>query len=264
VEDMYKDTYGRRDGKTYSTQKAIEAWEFGVTQAISASQSVWAKLSRNYRLPNLDEIISSYGTLGATYTDLNPQTSLDKEIGWRYIYINGDANLRLFQSNLKNEIAYDENYYTNINLDPTKREGIDLNIRYRFTNSFDIGGFATYKHSRFVEGTYEGNAIPLSPDKIYSFRANWKFASAQSFGLNVIYTGSQQIGSDYTNLYSMPSYTVTDISYQYKLPKWEFQVAVKNILNKDYYSYATTNVGSMALYPDMKRSVFAVYKHYLN
>jgi len=270
MEDMYKDTYGRDEGKTYSTQKNAEAWELGVTQSISSNQSVWAKLSRNYRLPNLDEIISSYNLSeiinSGTYTEtnLNPQTSVDKEIGWHYFYTNGDVNLRFYQSNLKNEIAYYENYFTNINLDPTERKGVDLSVRQRITNSLDIGGFATYKHSRFVEGTYEGKGIPLSPDKIYSFRANWKFASTQSFGLNVVYTGSQQIGSDYTNIYTMPSYTVTDLSYQYKFPKSEFQVAVKNVFNKDYYSYATTNVGSIALYPDMKRSVFAVYKHYLN
>ncbi len=270
VEDMYKDTYGRNKGKLYSTQKKAEAWELGVTQSISSSQSVWAKLSGNYRLPNLDEIISSYDLSeiinSGTYTEtnLNPQTSLDKEIGWHYIYSKGDINIRVFQSDLKNEIAYYENYYTNINLDPTKRKGVDLSVRQRITSSLDIGGFATYKRSRFVEGTYAGNEIPLSPDKIYSFRANWKFASAQSLNVNIVYTGSQQIGGDYVNLYSMPAYTVTDLSYLYKLPKSEFQVAVKNIFNKDYYSYATTNVGSIALYPDMKRSVFAVYKHYLN
>jgi iron complex outermembrane receptor protein len=270
VEDMYKHTYGRISGKLYSTKNKAEAWELGVTQSISASQSVWAKLAGSYRMPNLDEIISSYDLSeiinSGTYTEtnLNPQTSLDKEIGWRYMNNLTVVNFRIFQSNLKNEIAYYENYYTNINLDATKRKGIDLSVRQQITNSFEVGGFATYKHSRFVEGTYAGNAIPLSPDKIYSFRANWKLASAQSMNVNIVYTGSQQIGGDYVNLYSMPSYTVTDFSYQYKFPKSEFQVAVKNVFNKDYYSYATTNAGSIALYPDMKRSVFAVYKHYLN
>jgi iron complex outermembrane receptor protein len=269
-EDMYKGTYGRTSGKLYSTENKAEAWELGVTKSINSSQSVWAKLSRNYRLANLDEIISSYNLSeiinSGTYTEtnLNPQTSLDKEIGWHYIYSKGDVNIRLFQSDLQNEIAYYENYYTNINLDPTKRKGVDLSVRQQITNSFEVGGFAIYKHSRFVEGTYAGNAIPLSPDKIYSFRANWKLASAQSMNVNIVYTGSQKIGSDYTNIYNMPSYTVTDLGYQYKFAKSEFQVAVKNLFNKDYYSYATTNSGSIALYPDMKRSVFAVYKHYLN
>jgi outer membrane receptor protein involved in Fe transport len=84
-----------------------------------------------------------------------------------------------------------------------------------------------------------------------------------------VHTGSQQIGSDFSNLYTMPSYTVTDIYYQYKFPKWEFQLAVKNAFNKDYYSYATNayinyTTRYTALYPDMKRSIFAVYKYYLN
>ena len=82
-----------------------------------------------------------------------PQTSLDKEIGWHYLNNLTDFNFRFFQINLKNEIAYDANYYSNINLDPTKREGIELSVRQRITNSFDIGGFATYKHSNFESGT---------------------------------------------------------------------------------------------------------------
>jgi len=266
VEDMNRHTYGHYSGSYYSTQKIMEAWELGVTQSVSTNQSFWAKLSRNYRLPNLDEIISSYGSnydLAYTETNLNPQTSLDKEIGWHYLYSKTDFELRVFQSNLKDEIAYDANYYSNINLDPTKREGVEFSFRQHFTNSFDVGGFVTYKHSNFVGGTYSGNAVPLSPNKNYSFRSNWKFSANQSLSVNVVYTDSQHIGSDYTNLYTMPSYTVIDFYYQYKAPKWEFQFAVKNAFNKDYYGYATISSGSTALYPDMKRSFFAAFKYYL-
>jgi iron complex outermembrane receptor protein len=266
VEDINRYSVGYLFNEYYKKNKKMEAWELGLNKSINTNQSAWTKISRNYRLPNIDEF-------SANSANLVPQTSLDKEIGWHLIKGSTQTDLRVFQSNLEKEIAYDAsvdgNFGGNINLDPTKRQGVELSVRQQLTNTLDIFGFATYKKSKFVEGTYSGKAIPLAPNKIYSLRGNWKFASHQSLSTNIIYTDSQQIGSDFSNSYSMPSYTVTDLYYQYKMPKWEFQLAVKNVFNKDYYSYATNAYDNFitrytATYPDMKRSVFAVYKYYLN
>jgi outer membrane receptor protein involved in Fe transport len=79
------------------------------------------------------------------------------------------------------------------------------------------------------------------------------------------FLSEQFFAGNFSNTYKIPSYTVTDIFYQYKSPDWEFQLIVKNAFDKNYYSYATMVWdGSIGLYPDMKRSVFAVYKYYLN
>jgi outer membrane receptor protein involved in Fe transport len=87
----------------------------------------------------------------------------------------------------------------------------------------------------------------------------------QTVSLNSTYLSEQFFAGNFTNTNKIPSYTVTDIVYQYKVPVWEFQLQVKNVFNKDYYSYATMVWdGSIGLYPDMKRSVFSVYKYYLN
>jgi iron complex outermembrane receptor protein len=266
VEDMNRYSIGYLYDEYYQKNKKMEAWELGVSQTINRQQSIWAKMSRNYRLPNIDEF-------SANTANLNPQTSLDKELGWHFLQGTFQSDLRLFQSNLQNEIAYDAsidgNYGGNINLDPTKREGIEASIRQSFSTDFDIGAFATFKKSSFVGGAYSGNLVPLSPTKTYSLRSNWRFAPAQTLSVSLAFTGSQQIGSDYSNANTMPSYLVTDIYYSYKISKWEFQFAVKNAFNKDYYSYATNaytdyTTRYTALYPDMKRSVFGVLKYYLN
>jgi iron complex outermembrane receptor protein len=266
VEDMNRYSIGYLYDEYYEKHKKMEAWEWGITQTLTPHQSVWTRLSRNYRLPNIDEFSANSATL-------NPQSSLDKEIGWHFLTNSTQTDLRFYQSNIQNEIAYDAtvdgNYGGNVNLDPTKRQGVEASIRHKFSQQFEVSGVANYKKSNFIGGTYSENAIPLSPNTTYSLRGNWKFASAQSVSVIVTYTDAQQIGSDYSNLYSMPSYTVTDLFYQYKTPKWEFQFAVKNAFNKDYYSYATNayidyTTRYTALYPDMKRSFFAVYKYYLN
>ena len=265
VEAINRFSVGYLYDEYYQKNKKMEAWEIGVSQTIHTNQSVWVKLSRNYRLPNIDEF-------SANTLDLNPQTSLDKEMGWHYSQGQTQTDLRVFQSNLLNEIAYDAsadgNYGGNINLDPTKRQGIEVSVRQSFTSEFDVGAFATVKKSNFVSGNYVGNSVPLSPNKTYSLRSNWRFKPAQAISVNLTYTGAQQIGSDYSNANSMPSYFVTDIHYIYKAPEWELQFSVKNAFNKDYYSYATNaytdyTTRYTALYPDMKRNFFVNFKYFL-
>jgi iron complex outermembrane receptor protein len=128
---------------------------------------VWAKLSTNYRLPNIDEF-------SANSANLVPQTSLDKEFGWHLLKGSTQTDLRIFQSNVKNEIAYDAsvdgNFGGNVNLDPTKRQGVEASFRQSFSTDFDIGGFATFKKSKFAGGPYFEKSVPLSPNKTYSLR----------------------------------------------------------------------------------------------
>jgi iron complex outermembrane receptor protein len=265
VEAINRFSVGYLYDEYYQKNKKMEAWEIGVSQTIHTNQSVWVKLSRNYRLPNIDEF-------SANTLDLNPQTSLDKEMGWHYSQGQTQTDLRVFQSNLLNEIAYDAsadgNYGGNINLDPTKRQGIEASVRQSFSSEIDVGAFATVKKANFVSGNYVGNSVPLSPNKTYSLRSSWRFKPAQVISVNLTYTGSQQIGSDYSNANSMPSYFVTDIHYIYKVPEWELQFSVKNAFNKDYYSYATNaytdyTTRYTALYPDMKRNFFVNFKYFL-
>jgi len=266
IEDMVKNSTGVKFSEYYSSNKTLSAWELGASKAIDSKNTIWAKFSTNYRLPNVDEFSTSYDTSG-NYTNLNPQTSTDTDIGWKYKSADTRLEARAFQSEITNEISYDPYYQSNMNLDPTKRQGIEGSIRQSITNNLEVQGFATYRKSTFVSGSYAGNKLPMAAQNIYNLRTAWNFSPAQTVSFSVSYVGEQQIAGDYSNGTTMPAYSVTDFFYRYQTKQWECQFAVRNIFNKEYYSYATDAYSSStrytALYPDMKRNLFLNFKYYL-
>jgi len=271
TETINKYSVGYAYDEFYQTRQSIHASEIGASKQISSTQSFWAKFSKNYRLPNIDEFSNAYNDSFDLVT-LLPQTSTDKEVGWHFLKGATQADVRVFQSNLQNEIAYDASasakYGSNVNLDPTKRQGIEASFKHEIGKEVDVGGFAAYRKSNFVSGEYAGKNIPLAPKNLYSFRANWRFLPNQSLGLNTTHTAKQQIGSDFSNSNHIPAYTVTDIFYRYISSQWEMQLAVRNAFDTSYYSYATDAYESQttrytAIYPDMKRNFFVNFKYFL-
>ena len=271
IEDMVKNSTGTTDSYSpYSSNKTLYAWEFGASKTFDSVNKVWAKVSRNYRLPNIDEFSTSYDTSG-NYKNLNPQTSTDTDIGWKYKSTNTSLESRLFQSEITNEISYDPYYQSNMNLDPTRRQGIEGTIRQNITSNLEVQGFATYRKSTFVSGSYAGNKLPMAAQNIYNLRTAWNFSPEQTLSLSISYVGEQQIAGDYSNGTTMPAYAVTDFFYKYQTRQWECQLSVRNIFNQDYYAYATDAYSSYevsstrytALYPDMKRNLFLNFKYYL-
>ena len=215
--------------------------------------------------------VITFSTTGTYILTLSPQTSTDTDIGWKYKSTYTSLEGRLFQSEITNEISYDTFYQTNMNLDPTRRQGIEGSIRQSITSNLEIQGFAAYRKSIFVSGDYAGNKLPMAPQNLYNLRASWSFRPTQTFSLGVSYVGDQQIAGDYSNTTKMPAYTVTDFFYRYQTKQWECQLAVRNVFNKEYYSYATDayrawkdfSTRYTALYPDMKRNLFLNFKYYL-
>ncbi len=245
----------------YEDDDTQAAWELGISKKINQSNSLWVKMSSQYRLANIDEqgYDASYLPLA-----LNTQTSIDKEIGWRVNFLKTHFESRIFTSDFKNEIAYDPTC-CNFNLEPTRRRGIDARIQQFFSAKINFQASMSYKEATFKSGTYKDKTIPMVPQQTVQIKANWIFMPEQTVSLYSTYLSEQFFAGNFNNTNKIPSYTVTDIVYQYKVPVWEFQLQVKNVFNKDYFSYATMVYdGSIGLYPDMKRSVFAVYKYYLN
>jgi iron complex outermembrane receptor protein len=275
-EQVDRSSVGYKTPEYYEARDKLKAWEISVLHELNLQNSLWAKVSSNYRMPNIDEISNAYAEF-VTYSplDLKPQISLDQELGWHRKFDKTRTRARLFRSNYKNEIAYDRaayvdlagGYYvgSNINFDRTQRQGIDLSLNHAFSPELILGTSATYQQSEFTSGNFRGKKIPLSPETILSANANWRFEAKQTIGLSFQYIGKQHIGSDFANQYTMPAYYTADIRYGYKQGPWAVDIFIRNLLDKDYYSFATNTyeglTRSTAIYPDMKRSYFVNLKY---
>lgn len=260
-------SYGDRADNRYTRS----AWELGALKKIDDAQSVYARIATSFRFANIDEFGSSY------YPDysarpLLPQTSRDQEVGWkRQFGSRGRIDVRVYRSDLKNELAFDHNLgpdayggllASNINLPPTRRQGLDLDMSWQASRQLLLGSSFSLRDARFTAGEANGKRVPMSAREVLSVRGEYALDSRQTIGAMSRWTSGQYVAMDFDNQYKMPGYAVADLYYQYRAGKFDLSVKVLNVFDKSYFSYATraidpsTSSFYTAVYPDQGRSVW--------
>jgi iron complex outermembrane receptor protein len=236
------------------------AWELAVVQPVGAGVSVYGRYGRSFRLANVDE----FSFIGTT---LKAQTSRDAELGGRWAYSGGRTELRLYRSALTNEIGYDPDASgpntpfgfngANVNFDPTRREGVELEVMQALTATANLRVNAATRRARFRAGAHEGKDVPLTPRHTLSVRADWSPAAGHRIdgGINVVSSQSP----DFDNACRMPSYTTADLRYAYQWNQAEFALGVSNLTDAKYYTQAfSCSAGVVnSIYPEAGRAVTA-------
>lgn len=232
----------------------LHAWDLGFSKSLTPSQSVYVRYAKNYRVPNLDEFTSpAYDINGAI--NLLPQTDRTREIGWKYIdSASSSAGVRVYRSNLHNEIVYDPSQYGNINLDDTRRQGADIHAQSLIHPQVNLMASLGLRQSTMARGANAGKYLPLAARQVANLRAEWSPVTDHKISLGWMYVGRQYIAGDFMNEQSMPSYALLDLRYGYRVGSWDFSAVVRNLTDKKYYAYATTTDG-YSVYPDPGRSL---------
>lgn len=238
------------------------AWELGVLQPLTAEASVYARIGRSYRLANVDEF--SFTTPGVP---LQPQTSHDLELGTRWHEVGRSAELRVYRSRLTNEIGYDPNGVgpfgpgANVNFDPTRRQGVELELAQALGESLKLRANGAWRQSRFTAGAYDGRDVPLTAKRTLSLRADWTPAPAHRVDAILSYVSPQH--PDFDNVCRIPSRTIADLRYAYRWSLAEVAVGVANLTDRKYYTQAfgcNGNGETTSIYPEAGRTVSASLK----
>ena len=258
TESLKKDN----SGGSVSVNERPNAWEIGVVQPVIAGLSVFGRMGHSFRSPNVDEF--GFTTPGLT---LQIQTSRDIELGGRWAYVGGRAELRMYSSVLSNEIGYDPNAVgpssafgyngANVNFDPTRRQGIEIEVAQVLSANANVRVNAAARRARFTAGTYDGKDVPLTPRHTLSVRADWAPALGHRIdgGVNIVSSQSP----DFNNACRMPSYTTADLRYAYQWSLAELAVGVNNLGNTKYYTLAFSCKDGVVggIYPEAGRAITA-------
>lgn len=234
---------------SYKTSNSLNAWTLEGAYAIGADISVFAKEGRSYRVPNVDDLFQP--------AFLDPQTSRDSELGASFGHANRKLlTIKFFRHKLKNEIMFDPTTFTNVNLDPTRMQGIEIEASAHIASTFKISAIAQHVSAKFTDGVNSGNEIVLVPKNTATLRLNWLPGNGQSADIGVQWVDSQRYGGDFSNTCSarIPSFATLDARYAVKVGGWEFAVAGDNLTDKDYFTQAFGDCQS-GIYPDSGRSV---------
>lgn len=239
----------------YRQSQALNAWELQGSYAVLAELNLFAKAGKSYRVANVDDNAST----PFPNRPLAPQTSRDLEIGAELGGAVKKITARAFQHRLQNEIFYDPTvgaFGANTNLDPTKREGIEIEGRAMLAPAWSLTGSWQHVAARFTEGPNTGREMALVPRNTATVRLNWQPANRHSANVGLQWVDSQRYGMDFNNTCAarIPAFTTLDARYAYRFGGWEFAVAGTNLTNRDYFTNAFGACQS-GIYPDAGRQL---------
>ena len=143
---------------------------------------------------------------------LAPQTSTDKELGLTWKSDKSSARLSWFRYDLRNEIQYNPlgdgiwgpGTGGNINLDPTRRQGIELEGHHALTSSITLDANLTWMEAKFRSGTYSGvdlagKQVPLVPKWLANAGVTWRPTDALLWNVSAQYVGKSRMDNDQAN-----------------------------------------------------------------
>ncbi|WP_034291847.1 TonB-dependent receptor [Herbaspirillum sp. RV1423] len=238
----------------YDKAQGVNAWDVQASYAVVPSVRVFSKTGQSYRLPTADE--NGFAAL-ATGQILKPQMSHDLEFGATWGGADTNATLKWFRHRLRDELFFDPTvgpFGANVNLDPTKRQGVELEANARLSADFSLKANFQHIAATFTDGPNAGKEMVLVPRNTASARLNWQSGN-QSVNLGVLWADAQRYGSDFSNTCNarMPSYTTVDARYAVRVSAWEFALTGANLADKNYFSQAFGCAGS--IYPESGRAV---------
>ena len=220
----------------YSKSFSLNAWDLQGSYAIVSGVELFAKAGRSYRVANVDENAFT-PTAGLP---LEPQVSHDLETGVTVGDASNKATVRYFRHRLKNEIFYNPIAFANVNLDPTRRQGVEIEASSHLTRSVSLAANVQHVSAKFTDGPNAGKEMVLVPRNMATVRLIWLPTAKQTADVGVQWVGSQRYGGDFSNTCSdrMPSFTTVDGRYAIRAGGWEFAVIGRNLTGRDYFSNA--------------------------
>ncbi|OZI68881.1 TonB-dependent receptor [Bordetella genomosp. 1] len=224
----------------------LTAWQLGVRQDLPAGFGVYGKVGRSFRLANADELLS-------VQSPLAPQTSTDKEIGVTWQAERSSARLSYFRYDLTNEIMYNPladgafgpGSGSNINLDPTRRQGVELEGHHALTSTLSLDANVTWMQAQFRSGTYfgvdlAGKTVPLAPKWLANAGVTWRPTDAFLWNVTAQYVGKSRMDNDQANEFDkqLQPYWLFNTKVAYKFTRnIEAAVGMNNIFDRKYATY---------------------------
>ena len=203
----------------------------GLRHALNDTLSWFGRYGRSFRIATVDEIFS---TFPGQFTFLLPQTARTLETG--LAYRQGDVRLEasVYRMNLKNEIHYNPNTFANVNLDPTRRRGIELSAGWQAASRLALKASYAYAEARFTSGSYSGNEVPLVPRRTASLALDWKAAAWWGLSASARHVGDKRFDNDQTNTFSqkIPAYAMVDLKWYGQTQGWTLEAAVNNAFDR--------------------------------
>lgn len=241
-----------------SATRIRNAGDVGVTRT-GQGWRIYGKVGSTYRYANTDELFGYDNILFVPVFagNLRPQHGRIGEIGGSARAGTVDARASLYRLNLKDEIGYDGSVGANINFDPTRRQGVEVEFGWRIAESLRTQVAYAYTDAQFRDGPYAGKDIPLVPRDKATVQLVWNAGAAGTYAALANHVGNRRYSGDFANVRGMlPGYTTVDFQAAWQLKPWTITARILNAFDKRYSPFAgySTFISDHYYYPADGRS----------
>ncbi|MFA7668927.1 MAG: ligand-gated channel protein [Burkholderiaceae bacterium] len=234
---------------------------YGVWQ-LADNWTLKGGVSTGFKAPSMRQTIPDWGATsrgGDRYgnPDLQPETSLTKEIGLYYQADNGlQAGFTIFHNKFEDKITRVRcvecgppnsrgNYPTTyVNVDNAVTRGLEASISAPLTDTFSTTASYTYTDSEQKSGEYAGQPLTQLPKHMFNLSFNWEPTEKINGWTRLSFRGkeSDPTGAISSSSMMAPSVTLVDFGGSYKFNKTvTMHAGVYNVFDKyvayDDYSY---------------------------
>ena len=223
-----------------SARNSATAWDIGVNHAGNGWRA-YAKAGSTFRFPTTDELFGYDPINGVPVFagNLKPQTGTVQEIGGNASFGPLRARAALYHMNLDDEIAFDGTLFANVNLDPTRRQGFELETNWQIAPSLAALLSYSYTRSTFRSGVYSGNQLPLVPRNSAAARISWDGGSMGRYALVGTYVGERYFSGDFANVLDrLDGYTTVDLTAAWDFKPWSIAARLLNAFDEVYAPFA--------------------------
>lgn len=226
------------------------ALNLGFEHRFAPALAVFGHVARAFRTPNVDDRIG-VSTFPVDF-NLKTQTSQELEGGLKGRLGPVDWQSSVYGMLLNNEILFIPfpPIGANINLDPTRRFGVENSATYNVMQGVRVKGSASYTEAKFREGIYAGNDVPLVAKWSGSLGLSWDiFQKYVVFDGVVRWVGNRRMDNDQANFQPMiPAHTTVDVRIGGEVQNFFWSLSVQNLFNVSYYDYAAASSSTFGRY----------------
>ena len=258
-----------RDGKP--------AWNVALDYLFGKKSSAFFSFKRSFRFPASDELVQFVfippNLEARVNPDMKPQVGYHYELGFRYApTVRMEANVTFFWIDLRDEIFFNPQTFTNENFPKTRRQGIEIGARGRPLPWLSLWGNYSYVkptlRSEPSSGSYfsllppfmpvsiKGNDIPGVPRHKGSFGVDIDFPKGFLLNIRNNIVGARYFISDWSNqVHRQHAYYTLDAKLTYSWKGLKVFAGVNNFFNQKYSEFGVINAsGSQFYYPSPERN----------
>lgn len=241
------------------TERSRTAWDAGLAYSGNAWR-VYGKLGTTFRFANTDELFAyDPNTFAPVFAGaLRPQHGTIREVGGSFKLGSVNTRISAFRMDLTDEIGYNGNLFTNVNFDPTRRQGGEAEIDWQIVRTLSARLAYSYTDATFRSGAYVGKQMPMVAPHKGSVQLTWDTGTLGRYSVLTNVVGERRYSGDFANVKkALAGYTTVDLQAAWNIKPWTMTLALLNAFDKRYSPFAgySNSISDYYYYPADGRSL---------